>query len=96
MAVKYGRSEDNMFFLYKYIPKSGDFLLFEDIELTEGQCFVCTKRNDDEFSSYGIGSPKFCYDIKASIVTFEEVKLKGESFRYNDFCQMYTCMSNYF
>ena len=80
VTVKYGRSEDDMFYRYKY--KNGVFLLFEDSEITDGECFVCTKKNED--AKVPIGSrPIFCPEIEPNdrIVTFEELKFREETLR---------------
>ena len=81
VTVKYGRSEDDMFYRYKY--KNGVFLLFEDSEITDGECFVCTKKNEDAMVEIGKSQPIICPEIEPNdrIVTFEELKFHEETFR---------------
>ena len=81
VTVKYGRSEDEMFYRYKY--KNGVFLLFEDSEITDGECFVCTKKNEDVMVEIGNSQPIICPEIEPNdrIVTFEELKFHEETFR---------------
>ena len=81
VTVKYGRSEDEMFYRYKY--KNGVFLLFEDSEITDGECFVCTKKKEDTIAFEGKSQPMSCREIEPNdqIVTFEEVKFRKEILR---------------
>ena len=81
VTVKYGRSDDEMFYRYKY--KNGVFLLFEDSEITDGECFVCTKKNEDAKVPIGKSQPKIRPEIEPNdrIVTFEELKFHEETFR---------------
>ena len=68
-----------MFYRYKY--KNGVFLLFEDSEITDGECFVCTKKN--EYAKVPIGKSQDCPEIEPNdrIVTFEEIKFREETLR---------------
>ena len=81
VTVKYGRSEDDMFYRYKY--KNGVFLLFEDSEITDGECFVCTKKKEDTIIYHGKSQPTSYADIEPNhlIETFEEVNFREETFR---------------
>ena len=79
ISVKYGRSDEDMFYRYKY--RNGVFLLFEESEITDGKCFVCTKKKEDTIISHGKSQPTSYADIEPNVETFEEVNFREETFR---------------